>query len=239
MDSAIFLKETVKNLRRGSWSAFGNLSYYRKWRKSLQAGNDSISNELPWINFPAIDFLKKYLKHGMKVFEYGGGGSTLFFLSNGCSVSTVEHSPEWFHNIESIIKNKYPGLWDGNLIVSEKNTRSGSLDISNPDDYASDDAAFSKDTFKAYASNIGRFPDTTFDVVLVDGRARPSCMGHAISKVKYGGLLILDNSERKYYLGDEGLRELLQQQFIVVQNKNAPLPFTRHFTTTTIWQKKR
>lgn len=52
----------------------------------------------------------------------------------------------------------------------------------------------------SYVSQIDAFADASFDVVLIDGRARPACICHSVAKVKPGGMLILDNSDRAYYL---------------------------------------
>jgi predicted O-methyltransferase YrrM len=49
-------------------------------------------------------------------------------------------------------------------------------------------------------TQIDAFPDGAFDVVLVDGQARPSCLKHAYTKVKPGGMLILDNADVPEYL---------------------------------------
>jgi hypothetical protein len=55
-------------------------------------------------------------------------------------------------------------------------------------------------SFKNYAKYISAFPDESFDVVVIDGRSRPACIVHAISKIKCGGMLILNNSNQAYYL---------------------------------------
>ncbi len=43
------------------------------------------------------------------------------------------------------------------------------------------------------------FDDESFDLVFVDGRDRVSCVNKSIRLVKPGGILMLDNSERKIY----------------------------------------
>jgi predicted O-methyltransferase YrrM len=48
--------------------------------------------------------------------------------------------------------------------------------------------------YRNYVEQIDAFADATFDIVLVDGAARPSCIMHSIHKVKPGGLLIVDNT---------------------------------------------
>lgn len=45
-------------------------------------------------------------------------------------------------------------------------------------------------------ADVSMLTDNFFDVVLVDGRNRGNCLLNSIPKLKKGGLLILDNSER-------------------------------------------
>ena len=54
-------------------------------------------------------------------------------------------------------------------------------------------------SFFDYASFIDQYPDNYFDLILIDGRARPSCFMHAAAKVKHGGYVVLDNAERVSY----------------------------------------
>jgi predicted O-methyltransferase YrrM len=61
-------------------------------------------------------------------------------------------------------------------------------------------ADFKEFNFERYVKSIDTFENETFDMVVVDGRARPSCIKRAIPKIKSQGLLVLDNSDRKYYL---------------------------------------
>jgi predicted O-methyltransferase YrrM len=67
-----------------------------------------------------------------------------------------------------------------------------------PENYKSAD--FNSHSFKAYVKAIDIYPDNYFDLVVIDGRARPSCIKHAVPKIKRGGVLVLDNSDRDYYL---------------------------------------
>jgi hypothetical protein len=55
-------------------------------------------------------------------------------------------------------------------------------------------------SFAAYSQHIAEYPEKAFSVVVVDGRARPSCLAKAIPYIESGGLLVLDNSDREYYL---------------------------------------
>lgn len=52
---------------------------------------------------------------------------------------------------------------------------------------------------RPYYNVCQRYPDETFDIVLVDGRNRKGCIRESALKVKPGGLLLLDDAEREYY----------------------------------------
>ena len=73
--------------------------YFFKWRNSLKNVANSIDDQLPWITFDATKYLQKFLTSKSIVFEFGGGGSTLFFLKNQATVYTVEHDANWFKKL--------------------------------------------------------------------------------------------------------------------------------------------
>lgn len=77
----------MKNFHEKTRAAFPDLvksqleKNKRGWMKSFLEGfsQDEDGNPLPWINYPAIEFLQKNLETNHKIFEFGGGASTLFF----------------------------------------------------------------------------------------------------------------------------------------------------------------
>ena len=52
---------------------------------------------------------------------------------------------------------------------------------------------------RPYYNVCKQFPDEYFDLILVDGRNRKGCIIQSLSKLKKGGILMLDNAERSYY----------------------------------------
>lgn len=69
-----------------------SLSYVRTlpcWRKQ------PLDYALPWYSFAAIDWIEKNIKPTHRVFEYGGGGSSLFYASRACSVTVAESHVDW------------------------------------------------------------------------------------------------------------------------------------------------
>jgi hypothetical protein len=53
--------------------------WFRSCRE--QASVDANGNPIPWITYPAIEFLVKRINNQLSVFEYGCGNSTLWWAS--------------------------------------------------------------------------------------------------------------------------------------------------------------
>ena len=148
---------------------------------------------LPWMNYEVIDCIRKLIKENSRVFEYGSGQSTLFWLSEGAEVVSVEHDEDFYKQLFPKLK----GLIKYLLIKPEL---SSEVDIYNPaSSTLFQSSSFEGYSFEKYVKSIDAYDDEFFDFVIVDGRARPSCIKNSISKVKSGGKLIIDNSDRDYY----------------------------------------
>lgn len=165
-----------------------------RWMQSLRA-NYQLDTPMPWLTFDAIEALRPRLRRGMDVFEFGSGGSTLFWLKLGARVVSVEHDPCWFNEIRTRCRE-----WkiDYRLVLPDiADPRDG--DPADPLAYVSSDERFASYNFRRYCQQIDEFKDRFFDLVLIDGRSRPSCIMHSVSKVREGGVLVLDNADREYY----------------------------------------
>ncbi|MGH7503038.1 MAG: class I SAM-dependent methyltransferase [Longimicrobiales bacterium] len=75
--------------------------YTTGWLRSYVTGRPvtKSGSPLPWYTYPAIAFLSERVRPGMRVFEYGSGNSTLWWLSQGCDVVACEHDREWFEAV--------------------------------------------------------------------------------------------------------------------------------------------
>ncbi|MBL0257980.1 MAG: hypothetical protein IPQ03_10865 [Bacteroidetes bacterium] len=80
--------------------------YFFRWIIDQGSKRNSVSREMVWLTYPVIDFLKNYLRKDMRVFEYGGGGSTLFFAKRVAELVTVEHDKDWFQKLSLILIDK-------------------------------------------------------------------------------------------------------------------------------------
>jgi hypothetical protein len=195
---AIKLTTALSMLRSGS-----QRKHLITWLRSFEP-DTLLDRRLPWIVFEAIDFLEDFLNRErqrgqtVRVFEYGSGGSTLFWLAHGAVVVSIEHDPQWYTRLRQRLDAASPV--DYRLVLPEPGeSDSHGEDIADPRCYASEDASFRGCTFRNYVSQIDSFPSGHFDVILIDGRARPSCIQHSADKVRPGGLLVLDNADRPYY----------------------------------------
>ena len=71
------------------------------WLRSFAQGEavDAEGRPVPWITYPAIDFLAPRLRADMSVFEYGSGGSTLWWATRVREVVSCESERAWYEKI--------------------------------------------------------------------------------------------------------------------------------------------
>jgi hypothetical protein len=175
---------------------------YFKWRKSMENETpQSINDFHPWMNFNVVSFLERELDETMTVFEYGSGSSTIFLSKKVKNIISVEHDLDWYLNIKNLLGSyKINNVDYKHLPPQSIKGKLNNLDFKNPESYYSEDENYKTSIFENYSKAICDYPDNYFDLVIVDGRARSSCILHSIGKVKVGGYLLVDNTEREYYL---------------------------------------
>lgn len=188
----------------------------------------------PWIVFDAMDSLQSLDLGGKQIFEYGSGGSTLFWLRHNAVCVSIEHDPEWFALVRGYCASAR--AIDYRLILPEPaGPQAAPGDPADPDCYLSDDAQYRSSTFLRYVSQIDAFPDATFDIILIDGRARPACIKHSVGKVRVGGMIIVDNSDRDYYFSktQSYLENFARQDFCGVG------PLNPQWSQTTVFSRQK
>ena len=210
----------------------GWVRYLVEWRKTMGIKRNNplfnaIDYEIPWITFGAIYWVKKRLKPDMKVFEYSSGGSTLFFAQRVAEVISVEHDREWYSKLSRKIADKR--LVNSHLFLVEPEVKKAGQQQYICQTFPQ----YAEASFEKYVKFIRNYPDHYFDVVLVDGRARPFCILEAVRKIRPGGYLILDNSDRYHYQeAMDSLNIYRRKDFVGF------LPFDEAFDQTTIWTIK-
>ncbi len=165
--------------------------------------------EAPWLVKEAWLHLSSLLRPEMRGFEWGSGKSTLYLADHIASLVAVEHNPEWYAKVRSQLAERGKDNVDLHLITPLAET--DSVDLEAWSGMSRLGHMPRKPHYYPYFNKIAEYPDASFDLLLVDGRARVACMATALSKVKPSAVVVLDNSERAHYregfaFFDEGWR---------------------------------
>jgi hypothetical protein len=207
--------------------------WFGRWSSSLRNGRTPLDDQSPWISLAAIDYLESILHPEARVFEWGSGGSTLFLASRARSVVSVEHNRQWFEQVRT--RAAQLGLTNCEILLIEPEP-GVERPVGDPSDwngYVSSAAEFSGCTFRNYVTFIDSFADEYFDLILIDGRARPSCFKHALRKVRVDGHIVWDNTERSYY--EVAMRHATERASRA--DLPGPLPYMRAFVNTTVFRR--
>ncbi len=127
----------------------------------------------PWLTPQAICILDSWLTKDDIGIEWGSGRSTVWFAKRVRQLVSIEHEPVWYDKVSTQLKRGGYSNIDYHLIPTKISVGSSS-----------------------YADSVNDCPDLYFDFALVDGKVRHICMGRILPKLRNGGILILDNSER-------------------------------------------
>jgi len=208
------------------------LKFFPQWLIALRPGATPFGDRMPLISFEAKEWLEGYLTNRSKVFEYGSGGSSLFIAKRAGQFISAEHNKKWYELLTRLLKEA--GFNNYEYFLREPEFIGKEL-AANDDyfNYTSSPSIYSGYSFKSFCEVIDKYPDGFFDLVFIDGVARPSCIFHSINKVKPGGFLMLDDSERREY--DPAIKLLDGWQQKVFKGPKS-YAIGRAYQTT-IWQK--
>lgn len=143
------------------------------------AGKSPLELGLPWFALSAIRFLNGYVTKSMEVFEYGSGGSTVYFAERAASVIATENDQEWLEQVQAHLAARR---------IANVTLQLRPFDFHRPVGFDESD----------YLRSI---PDRPFDIIVIDGAeegvpVRPTCFQHAESRIEPGGIIIVDDSWR-------------------------------------------
>ncbi len=184
----------------GILSVFKDWSYFSTWWKFRNTEFGTVHYEIPWLVFGAIDYLRENINSDMNVFEYGSGGSTIFFSNRVKHIHSVEHDTKWFNIASQSLSGGGRTNIRYQLVTPHEDPEFSVKKISNPLDYISSRSEYAGLSFEQYVRIVDEYPDASIDLLVVDGRVRTACIQHGMKKIKIGGALLLDNAERKEYL---------------------------------------
>lgn len=193
-----------------------------------------VADGMPWMTYAAIDFLRRVLRQDMSVFEWGAGGSTVFLSRRVRSLMSIEHDPSWAGQVEAAMNRRDGFSWNLQVIEAEKRADQHSADPADPTAYASAVEPYRQMSFHNYANAIQSHAVDGFDLVIVDGRSRPSCAQHGIPKVVPGGWLLLDDAGRQRYRWVHEEMKRLGWQALTFAG---PCPYSMAFGQTQMWRR--
>jgi hypothetical protein len=158
---------------------------------SIYDAEDLALLDLPWWTFDAIERIDTVLRQRgreMTVFEYGSGASTLWLARRCRMVRSVEHDPSWAERSRALCKAcDNVEIRTVPATAADRTTRC-----------RSERAGWTGLSFDCYVEAIRDYP-FDFDLIVIDGRCRVECLAAATHKLKDGGMIVFDNSDRRRY----------------------------------------
>lgn len=191
------------------------------WVRSLLSPyrfDDLVALDVPWWTLDSTEQVDSFLKDRpqARVFEWGSGASTVWLAKRAGTVTSIEHDPEWAGQVapqlpaNASVHVRAPRVATGAAgeVLSAKNGFAG-LD------------------FSAYAAAVTEHAasEGTYDLIVVDGRAREACFAHALTALAPDGVLVFDNVDRARYR--DAIDEVSRRQGIPVE-----VTWTRGLTPT-------
>ena len=158
----------------------------------------------PWVDTKALAAISSMVHTDMDVFEWGSGGSTVWFAGRARSVHSVEHDRDWFQDVsDAASHHSLCNVWM--QLVCTKQSE-GEL----PD-------------WSAYESSC-LHAGCLFDIVFVDGRSRVKCFEAALKVIKPGGIILLHDAERPRYaqcrkIGGLHYAEIVEQRSLLIATR--------------------
>jgi hypothetical protein len=138
----------------------------------------------------------------------------MWLEDHGATLTVVEHDESWYKQLAE-------GLAPQTELVIKSAQETGGISSDVVGGF-----------FDGYVAAIDDQSDESLDLVIVDGRARVECVRRAIGKVKPGGMLLLDDSDRDRYRPAVALLARWERHIFSGIKPGAPLP-----AQTSIWRR--
>lgn len=152
--------------------------FLRIWLSDRLFKLSPMKASLPWMPYSTILKLHSVISKDFNILETGCGGSSLFFLQRCKTLTSLEHDKKWILELENKIScPNYKNRWS--LVLRDLTTE-----------------AINQSPYLDYIKNQ---KEEAFDLISIDGRLRSESLTIASSKVKRGGFILLDNSDRHQY----------------------------------------
>jgi predicted O-methyltransferase YrrM len=151
----------------------GWLRYPAAWWRARSGGTP----ERPWIVPASIGWLRRRMRSDWSVLELGSGRSTVWFARRAARVISLEDNEYWYPRTNKRLEEA--GLANVDLRLR---------------------------AVEDFQREVAELPDSSFDLVVLDFLEAPEVtridvLKPAMKKVRPGGYLLLDDSDRPGYSG--------------------------------------
>ena len=145
----------------------------------------------PWMCPDTIAFCERHLSKSMKALEFGSGRSTHWFAGLVGHLTSVEHDPGWYVEVQRQLAE-----------AAVTNVDYVNVPLDHP---ASAPELRVYPAVPKYVAVLDRFGDQSLDFVVVDGHYRTNCVRLAAPKLVSGGYLLVDDINMWTSLADVGV----------------------------------
>jgi predicted O-methyltransferase YrrM len=178
--------------------------------------------DVPWWTYKAIGAVAEWLAARpvpARVFEYGSGASTVWLARRAGEVHSVEHHRAF----AELMQAKFVGHPNASVRVVEAVPSARPVVSSQKEGHQG----------LEFAEYVGAIEDVSgsFDLIVIDGRAREACLAAAVGRLKQDGLIVFDNSRRRRYR-EAIARSGLQEQVLAGLTPTLPYPEQTSLLTT-------
>lgn len=149
-----------------------------------------ISIDRPWWTYRAADEVESFLlgRRDARVFEFGAGASTIWLSKRSATVHSVEHDVGFANRLSPHLE-EFAHVTLHAFAACERSAESLST---------SHRAGYEWADFGSYVGTIDEVGGK-FDLIVIDGRARESCLVRSVSHLAPDGIIVFDNSNRGRY----------------------------------------
>lgn len=131
-----------------------------------------------------MDCLDRLLTTQMIGVEFGSGRSTHWFAKRLKSLISIEHHQAWYETVQKQLQDQ--SLFNVDYRLIPLNHRESDPELER------------YETLPDYVKWLAESSDDSLDFVLVDGHYRTTCIRESLTKLKIGGLLLIDDVEMWY-----------------------------------------
>ncbi|MBT3659260.1 MAG: hypothetical protein HOK25_15815 [Rhodospirillaceae bacterium] len=156
----------------------------------------------PTISYRARTVIDGLLDSNSRVAEFGSGMSTPWLAGRCGFLLSLENDEEWHRKVSAMI-----ATGDFGHVQYELRT---------PDSF----------------SDLSGFPDGSFDFILIDGWDRHGCVVNALPKLRSGGWVYLDNSDKDMTRPDGDLRRAEEALLEAVRESEGTIRYFVDFSPT-------